>query len=567
MPIATVGEALASLRANHPSLLDDLNRGDRAFWVGSGVSFDQVPGLGELLHRVLEFLRANIDAAATDDMHRDALDRIIEEHLPSELATFRADPCAWPIPTDLSELETSYSEVLGTEVGDRPQDYLLWDAVDVRQTYGSPDINPGPDHQLIAFLIHEGVLTDIVTTNWDGLLEKAVEESAPAGNPPPLAVVMSSESFRTARGRCTLYKAHGCAVLAREDEANRQYLVAQTTDIAKWLNAAIYAPMVERLRTLARTRRSLMLGLSVQDYNLLSQIAGASEDLPWHWDPRDPAYLFAELVIKTSQRNVLQVAYDNYTEHRVPICGNSATGMYSGLLLGASVVHVVTEKMRLGISYAPAFAGSAAVVDGLGAGVTRLETGIVEDASGNLGRLVELIRAGISSMTNRYFDPTSTLGDDEYAPFYGQPLGLGVDDHFKRSGLPELSVALGLLGLGVERHHWTMAVGTGTAVESGVIELTSGHLSRKPSKVVLTRDWTATNALTASDLWTSDPGDILVIQATGDHEIRYARGVSGGIGSGRTAKHDRRQIWLTDLESHAGDIDALMDAFRAEVSV
>lgn len=82
-----------------------------------------------------------------------------------------------------------------------------------------------------------------------------------------LAVIMSRETFRTARGRCNLYKAHGCAVLARENSANREYLIAQTADIAKWPNASIYAPMVERLRTLARTRKSLMLGLSVQDYN------------------------------------------------------------------------------------------------------------------------------------------------------------------------------------------------------------------------------------------------------------------------------------------------------------
>lgn len=564
--IRTISEALASLSADHPSLLADLTRGDRVFWVGSGVSFGQVPGLETLLRRVFEFLQEKIVAGSSDDPHLKALDEIIRQHLPDQINAFESDPVGWTIPPDLSDLTRSYSEVLGTEVDDQPLDYLLWEAVDVRETYGSPDIEPGFDHQLIAYLIREGVVTEIVTTNWDGLIERAAKDSAPGVNPPPLAVIMSRETFRSARGRCNLYKAHGCAVLARVDEANREYLIAQTADIAKWLNASIYAPMVERLRTLARTRKSLMLGLSVQDYNLLAQIAGASEDLPWHWEPDDPAYLFAELAIQASQRNVLQVAYDNYVDNRGPICDSSATGMYSGLLLGAAVLHVVLDKLRVGIECATSFAGSGAVVDRLSAGVAHVGSRLADDAAHDLGRLVEILRAGLSAMTNRYFDPASDLGPNEYAPFYGHPLGEGVDEHFKRSGLPELSVAVGLLGLGSKLGHWNLAIGTGCTIEPGVIELTSSHVSGKSIKIVLTRDWAATNALTGTDFWLTDPGDVLVIQATGEHERRYTRGLVGGLGSGRTSKRDRRQVWLSDLEPSASDVDRLVAAFRAEVS-
>ena len=44
------------------------------------------------------------------------------------------------------------------------------------------------------------------------------------------------------------------------------------------------------------------------------------------------------------------------------------------------------------------------------------------------------------------------------------------------------------------------------------------------------------------------------------------RGLVGGLGSGRTSKRDRRQVWLSDLEPSASDVDRLVAAFRAEVS-
>ena len=567
-PIGTVASALASLRGAHPALLDDVSRGDRVLWVGSGVSRNQVPGLEPLLRKALTFLQTN-DTGAADDPHKRGLEGILGDYLPPELASYRRDPAGWSVPADLSDLVTSYSEILSVGIAGQEQDYLLWVAIDVRETYGSPAIEPGPEHWLISILIHEGVVSEIVTTNWDGLIERATKVSTGSGQPAALGIFMSNESFRTARGRCSLYKAHGCAVLAREDEVYRQYLVAQTADIAIWLSNPIYDGMVERLRALARTRKSLMLGLSVQDYNLMAQIAGASRDLPWNWDPNDPAYIFAEPAIQPSQRSVLQTVYrEQYPPNRDAIASLSAAGMYSGLLLAALTLHVLIEKLRIGIDCAPVFAGSANVIESLCKGLERVESYLAEDAGGDIDRLVVLIRRGISSLVCRFFDPGTELVDDEYMPFYGNSLKAGVDEQFRQLDLPALSVAVGLLGLGYARNHWRLVIGTGGSLERGVIQLMSPHLPASSSpKVVITRDWRSTNALMATDLWATDPGELVVIQATGDQPAAMTRGVGGGIGSGRSRRRSRRQIWLSDLEPHVGSADALLGAFRAEVSV
>jgi hypothetical protein len=139
----SIADALARLRGRSPALLADLANADRVLWIGSGVSYGRVPGLKVLLRRVLEFLQDRINDPLEGSDHRRALDQVVEEHLPGELAAFRADPAGWAIPDDLTSLVNSYSTILGTEVGEHPQDYLLWEAVDVCETYGAPTLQPG----------------------------------------------------------------------------------------------------------------------------------------------------------------------------------------------------------------------------------------------------------------------------------------------------------------------------------------------------------------------------------------------------------------------------------------
>jgi hypothetical protein len=565
----TVETALETLRTRYSALLEDIGRGERVLWIGAGVSRDQVPDVGQLLVKLLTHLRDKIVPGVDDDPHLSALQLIIGEHLPDELDDFSKEPRAWHVPTDLSNLSNSYSNILATEVGNEVQDYLLWEAVDVRQTYGSPDLIPGPEHWLIAFLVHEGLLTEAVTTNWDGLIERAVRESSTTPVPEKVSVLMTPESFRSGRAPFKLYKAHGCAVLARIDEGYRKFLVAQTFDINTWQANPIFTSLVDKLRELAKYRESLMVGTSVQDSNLMGRIATATQDLRWSWDRDDPACLFAEPGIGPTQREVLKLFYrDDYTASRAEICEISATGMFSGMLLAAAVVHVVIEKLRIGIAYATFFAGSSSVVTDLQAGVRRFEDLLVADAGDSTTKTVGLLRRGVSSLVQRYFEPDATLADDQYKPVYDEPVKVGVDAKFRHLGLPELSVSIALLGLGIARGHWMLELGTGGDIERGVLRLTQTHAHHgRVTNIVITRDFKETNALKSTDIWASAADDLLVIQANGERPTAATRGLGGGLGSRRRPEdHAQRVTWLSQLHNFAATTDDLMDAFRAEVS-
>lgn len=571
-PIEDVTAALALLRSDYHELLDDVARGDRVLWIGAGVSREQVPEVEPLLRGVLVFLRDKIATGVAPDEHREALRAIVDEHLPSELDAFDKDPGAWAVPSDLKSLVTSYSKILATEVGTEDQDYLLWEGVDVRTAYGDPGISPGAQHRLIAVLALEGALTEAVTTNWDGLTEKAVRESSMDSAPPKVSVLMSQESFREERARFKLYKAHGCAVLAREDEKYRPYLVAQTFDIITWRDNPLFTSLVDKLRELAKNRESLMLGTSIQDANLLQRIAAATQDLVWPWNAMDPSCVFAEPKINATHKEVLKLLYrDDYVANRDEICNLSAAGMFSGALLAAATLHVVMEKFKLGLPLATKFAISAAVVSDLSLGIGEIENQIATEAGSSADLVVEKLTSGISCLVQRFFEPTRELLGQQYRPVHEQSVKAGADTQFRLLHIPELAVALALLGSGTSRGYWDVALGTGGGgAPRGLLLLSSmGAVAGRTLRVVITRDWSETDALKTTDLWATDSEDLLVVQVIGDRPPRTARGPAGGLGTGRRSatREVRRVTWMSELAVHAGETDAMLYAFQAEVSL
>jgi NAD-dependent SIR2 family protein deacetylase len=66
----------------------------------------------------------------------------------------------------------SYASVLDIRVEGEADDYMLWNAVDVRTMFGSL-ADPDCEHLSIAMLVMEGAIADIASANWDGLIERA----------------------------------------------------------------------------------------------------------------------------------------------------------------------------------------------------------------------------------------------------------------------------------------------------------------------------------------------------------------------------------------------------------
>lgn len=164
-------------------------------------------------------------------------------------------------------LVARYAELLDVRVTGEPEDYLLWDAVDVCATY-AVGLTPDCEHLCIAVLALEGVLPDVATTNWDALIEAAIVEVAGQLDH-ILRVVVLAGDLRADSRRTDLLKFHGCARLAQQDAAKyRSALVGSQTQITSWPHAAATQVMRDTLRTLATTRPTLMIGLSAQDANI-----------------------------------------------------------------------------------------------------------------------------------------------------------------------------------------------------------------------------------------------------------------------------------------------------------
>lgn len=563
----TVKTALAALRANHLGVLDDVVRGDRVLWIGSGVSRGQVPDVVELIRMILSFLQDRMTSTDANDSHFVALRRIVAARLPGELASFDADPRTWAVPNDLESLRSHYSEILAEEVDPHPSDYLLWDAVNVRETYGSPNIAPGPQHVLLGILIQEGVIRSIASANWDGLIEAAA--SACDGSARTLAVLVSNDDFRTQRGDAELYKFHGCAVRARTaPDDYRAYLVAQTVDIVRWNTEDRFRAVREKLGTLAETRKAVLLGLSAQDYDILGAVAGATKRQPWPWIQDSPAYFFAEPSVQNGHRNIMKIAYgETYDTHRNDIAPRSTAGMYSGPVLGALVVHTIVRKLQASISRATDININPGLTASLEAGVERLADRALTYAGCDLARLVSLLIGGYASLVGRYLEPAQIAPPGRYrsvAP--GTLRDIAAKPEPILMNVPEFAVLLGLLGVGEDQKLWQLRIECGLSADRGVLAVLSVHRATS-TRIVLVRDARAASEFKSSEIWQSASTPLVVIQASGERPAPMARGLARRIGSARKSHPVQKEAWLSEIRQHAADTSSLLDAFRAEVSI
>ena len=189
-----------------------------AYWVGSGVSRNRVPNVPTLVLRVIEHLRVRA-LASGGQRFADALQAVLRLVVLSAEDAAKIDlnvtALSWPVIAQIrDQLVRRYSAMLDVTVDGESHDYLLWTAAETCEAYGRSGIQPDVGHLAIAILILEGVASEIVTSNWDGLIENAV--CALTGRPTKetLGVVVKSQDLRDQPVISVLYKFHGCAVLA-----------------------------------------------------------------------------------------------------------------------------------------------------------------------------------------------------------------------------------------------------------------------------------------------------------------------------------------------------------------
>lgn len=343
----TVAETLAVLETRFAGFAEGIADGRYVLWLGSGVSRDRLPDLRALALKVLEFLHGRMTAGPDGDRYRRALEKAIALGLRAHEAE-RVDvgePVAsWPGLDDLlGGLLERYSELLGIQVDGEKADFMLWDAVDVRATYG-PGHAPDCEHLCIAILALEGAVAEVASPNWDGLIEAAFMELG-ADTADFVQLVVLVDELRGADRPLTLIKFHGCAVRATQDPPRyRGALVATRKQITDWIASDSSRVIRGELIQLATKKPTLVVGLSAQDENIQQIFAQAANAMSWTWPSDPPPHVFAGGSLGDHHMNILRVIYGE--EAAGEIGAEALVPAYAKAFLPALVLFVLARKIR-----------------------------------------------------------------------------------------------------------------------------------------------------------------------------------------------------------------------------
>jgi SIR2-like domain len=346
----TVREVLAKFEAEFATVAEAVENGEFALWVGSGIS-RQAPNLGNLIENALDYLRVRTADPATEATYRSAFEEALTlaEIDPAAVQAQYAQPLAtWPErDAIIDRLWSNYSRVLDIPIAGKEPDFILWEAIDIRQAFANP-APPAAEHLCIAVLILEGAVQSIASANWDGFIEQAVERLSD-GVAGMLQVVVDPDQLRGPAGRARLLKFHGCIIHATQEPLFfRRFLTGSYTQIMGWPEAPEFAAMCQAVVGLATSHKTLVLGLSIQDNNLQTLFTRARVTHAWPWPsaPAAPAHVFCEDSIRQGQRDVLRLSYGaSYNDNPAALHDATLLRAWGEKVLIALALKLLADKL------------------------------------------------------------------------------------------------------------------------------------------------------------------------------------------------------------------------------
>lgn len=469
-----------------------VSNGLYAFWLGSGISFGRAPRLRDLVGKVVEYVRSRIDPADQNCKFARSMQEIfsLASVSPEERARSKLDEAfaSWPDQDAIAwRLVNNYARLLGLTVDGEDLDYLLWTVIDVGATFADPAMTPDVEHLCLATLSLEGTVSELLSANWDPLVERAVDILTDGNAALSPTVVARPADLQLPSHKTRLIKFHGCAVKAQADPGQyRQWLVASNDQVAAFCTQANNKGLVTALTHVVGSKRTLMLGLSAQDANIQSIFNQAANELTWQIGEPPPSYVFSEQELGMDQKSLLKNVYrDQITPANLTAVFEAARiQAYAKPLLTALLLDVWSRKLQALIYLAP---GLFTQVErqNLCSGIVSLRNHLADAAEPKLefidallnrfGRTCKLLRDGQIEHPNVRFEP---ITNDVVTAIAGNP-ALGA------LGLREAAVALGLVGMGLSRNHWVVEAES-LDRESGVLAITGKGSAAARTKVYLT---------------------------------------------------------------------------------
>ena len=564
----TILDTLALLDAPLREFADGIADDRYAVWLGAGISFSKLPGLKGVAEAVLEHVRQRIDpsdpgcafkACLTDIMGLVALG---DDQLAK--IDFAAPVASWePIELVRRQLVDRYSAMLDLFPANELPDYLVWSGIGVATRYADPATTPGPEHLGLAALVMEGVASECASANWDDLIEKAMKVVDGVASA-VLQVRVLPNDVQDSLRRARLYKFHGCAALAAQDEATyRPKIVGRQSQIDGWAGKPENAVIATKLRDLAISKGTLMLGLSAQDTNIQQIFIDARLLLPASFPTHPPAVMVSENAVGPRQRSLLQNFYrDDYAGQPAAIHAASLVQAYARSLLPALWLFTLRAKLAALIDQA-APALPAGERDALRQGLTRLRdlaAGAADPADHEAFMLQALTSAGRSlRLFHRGRAPTAAEG--VYTPLTAEGVTRSLAAPLLATeGLVELSLALGLIGHGEQAGHWTCATPDPAATKSGAVSL-AGTI--RTAEVFFAASANASAQLIASGHVAED--DDAVIVHSFPVPAKSARNPTGA--PGRTGRLGLREFSVLSVADNAVSLDVLLQQFKTEMAL
>jgi len=568
----SVREVLAKLDGEFDAVTRGIEAGEFSLWLGSGIS-RRAPSLGKLIDRAMEFMRARAVDAPTAATFLPALRKALTlgGHDADALAHRFSTPYAdWPEAKAITGvLWNRYSRLLDIRIAGTPSDYILWDAIDIRDAFSHPK-PPAAQHLCIAILILEGAVSTIASANWDGFIEAAVRRLS-GQTDSVLQVVVDPEQLRDPPGRAQLLKFHGCIVHATADPGKyREYLTGSHTQIIEWPEDQRFAAMRALVVGAATNKKTLVLGLSIQDANLQNVFTKAKAVNAWPWPPAPAAaaHVFCEDEITDGQVDVLRVVYgDAYNDNIDDIHTGSHIRAWAEQVLLALVLRVVTDKLAKLMEIWLADAGKAPIGMDLVGPLRTLRDYVADLATvdpvdesrtpaTDIGirlwsRMLSMFRLGALPPSAETYQTLSPLN---------LPL-LATDPNALSSGLGQLAVALALLQHGAGC--WTISAPETDDVSSGCATARGNRPGAPARPLFIIKSAGEAIALQQSGAFANDNAVVIHADDTWHRMGASPRRVSDA--PGRTGGAATIHVSVADLVGRSADARELHGAFAAEM--